>query len=175
MSRNGLVWNVGQATIGTAVRTLAPLRVYGAERVPEDGGVVLVFNHFSWLDPPAFGAASPRQLYFLAKAELHDVPVMGPLIKAFGTYSVRRGESDREAVREMRRCVHEGNALGHVRRRYATTVGRPRRREARRGDGRAQRAGTGCLRSDPRQPALAARQLPPRLGRLGPAASHSRG
>jgi len=112
LSRNGPVWTVGQATIGTAVRTLAPLRVYGAERVPEEGGVVLVFNHFSWLDPPAFGAASPRQLYFLAKAELHEVPVIGPLIKAFGTYAVRRGESDREAVREMRRCVHEGNALG---------------------------------------------------------------
>jgi 1-acyl-sn-glycerol-3-phosphate acyltransferase len=112
MSQNGVVWNVGQATIGTAVRTLAPLRVYGANRVPQDGGVVLVFNHFSWLDPPAFGAASPRQLYFLAKSELHDVPVIGPLIKAFGTYSVRRGQSDREAVREMRRCVHDGNALG---------------------------------------------------------------
>ena len=112
MSRNRPIWTLGQATIGTAVRALAPLRVYGAERVPEDGGVVLVFNHFSWLDPPAFGAASPRQLYFLAKAELHQVPVVGPLIKAFGTYSVRRGQSDREAVREMRRCVQEGNALG---------------------------------------------------------------
>jgi 1-acyl-sn-glycerol-3-phosphate acyltransferase len=112
MSGNGLVWTVGQATIGNAVRSLAPLRVYGAERVPAEGGVVLAFNHFSWLDPPAFGAASPRQLFFLAKAQLHDVAVVGPLIKAFGTYSVRRGESDREAVREMRRCVHEGNALG---------------------------------------------------------------
>lgn len=112
MTRDDLVWAAGLATIGSAVRALAPLRVYGAERVPQDGGVVLVFNHFSWLDPPAFGVASPRQLFFLAKAELHDVPVLGPLVKAFGTYSVRRGESDREAVREMRRCVHEGNALG---------------------------------------------------------------
>ena len=112
MSRNGAVWTVGQATIGTAVRILAPLRVYGADRVPEDGGVVLVFNHFSWLDPPAFGVASPRQLYYLAKAELHEVPVIGPLVKAFGTYSVRRGESDRDAVREMRRCVRDGNMLG---------------------------------------------------------------
>ncbi len=112
MSANPLVWTLGQATIGNAARTLAPLRVYGAERVPMEGGVVLVFNHFSWLDPPAFGAASPRQLFFLAKAELHDVPVLGPLVRAFGTYAVRRGESDREAVRQMRRCVQDGNALG---------------------------------------------------------------
>jgi 1-acyl-sn-glycerol-3-phosphate acyltransferase len=38
--------------------------------VPEEG-VVLVFNHYSWLDPRP-RAASPRQLYFLAKAELHE-------------------------------------------------------------------------------------------------------
>jgi len=112
VSANSLVWTAGQATIGSLVRTLAPLRVYGEDRVPMQGGVVLVFNHFHWLDPPAFGVASPRQLFFLAKAELHDVPVMGPLIRAFGTYAVRRGESDREAVRQMRRCVQDGNALG---------------------------------------------------------------
>jgi 1-acyl-sn-glycerol-3-phosphate acyltransferase len=112
MKKDELIWAAGQATIGTAVRSLTPLRVYGAERIPQDGGVVLVFNHFSWLDPPAFGAASSRQFFFLAKAELHDVPVLGPLVKGFGTYAVRRGESDREAVRQMRQCVQDGNALG---------------------------------------------------------------
>ena len=112
MNRTDLVWAVGRVTLGTATRSLAPLRVYGADRVPRDGGAVLAFNHFSWLDPPVFGAASPRNFFFLAKAELHDVPAVGPLIRSFGTYAVRRGESDREAVRQMRRCVHDGNALG---------------------------------------------------------------
>jgi 1-acyl-sn-glycerol-3-phosphate acyltransferase len=107
-----LVWAAGRVTLGTAAKTIAPLRVYGAERVPADGGVVLALNHFSWLDPLVFGAASPRNLYFLAKAELHDIPVLGPFIRLFGTYAVRRGESDREAVRQMRRCVQDGNALG---------------------------------------------------------------
>ena len=112
MNGNELVWQAGQATIGSLVRTLAPMRVYGAERVPKQGGLVMAFNHFAWLDPPAFGAASPRNLFFLAKAELHEVPVVGRLLQVFGTYAVRRGESDREAVRQMRRCVDDGNALG---------------------------------------------------------------
>ncbi len=112
MNANEVVWQVGQVTIGSLVRTLAPMRVYGAERVPQEGGLVMAFNHFSWLDPPAFGAASPRNLFFLAKAELHEVPVVGRLLQVFGTYAVRRGESDREAVRQMRRCVDDGNALG---------------------------------------------------------------
>jgi 1-acyl-sn-glycerol-3-phosphate acyltransferase len=107
-----VVWAVGRVTFGAAVRALAPLRVYGSERVPPSGGVVLAVNHFSWLDPLAFGSASPRTVRFMAKMELHEVKLMGPLIRAFGTFAVRRGESDREAVRLMRRSVQEGDALG---------------------------------------------------------------
>ena len=106
------VWQVGRYTIGTAVRLLAPLRNYGAERVPRSGGVVLAFNHFHWIDPPVFGLLSPRTIYFVAKVEAHRVPGLGQLIRSFGTISVRRGESDREAVRRMREVVRDGHALG---------------------------------------------------------------
>jgi len=112
MKKTDVIWAVGRLTLGSAVRALAPLRIYGSERVPLSGGVVLAMNHFSWLDPPAFGSACPRTMRFMAKSELHDVKLIGPLIRAFGTFAVRRGESDREAVRLMRQCVREGDALG---------------------------------------------------------------
>jgi 1-acyl-sn-glycerol-3-phosphate acyltransferase len=112
MNGTDAFWAVGRLTIGSLVRLFAPLRVYGRERVPRDGGVVLAFNHFHWLDPPAFGAASPRTVYFMAKAEAHRIAGLGQLIRAFGTFSVRRGESDREAVRMMRTIVRDGHALG---------------------------------------------------------------
>jgi 1-acyl-sn-glycerol-3-phosphate acyltransferase len=112
MSRVDAVWVVGRLTIGTAVRVFAPLRSYGRDRVPHFGGVVLALNHFSWLDPPAFGAACPRNIYYMAKIEAHVVPGLGELIRSFGTFSVRRGESDREAVRRMREVVRDGNVLG---------------------------------------------------------------
>jgi 1-acyl-sn-glycerol-3-phosphate acyltransferase len=107
-----LAWRIGRPTIGTLVRTFVPLRVYGEERVPREGGIVMAFNHFSWIDPPAFSTASPRTIYFMAKVEAHRVPGLGQLIRAFGTFSVRRGESDREAVRMMRHVVRDGKALG---------------------------------------------------------------
>jgi 1-acyl-sn-glycerol-3-phosphate acyltransferase len=106
------VWAVGRATIGAAVRASTPLRNYGRERVPRRGGVVLALNHFSWLDPAAFGALSPRTIYYMAKIEAHRVPGLGQLIRSFGTFAVRRGESDREAVRLMRQIVRDGHALG---------------------------------------------------------------
>jgi 1-acyl-sn-glycerol-3-phosphate acyltransferase len=107
-----LAWRIGRPTIGNLVRAFVPLRVYGLERVPAEGGIVLAFNHFSWIDPPAFSTACPRTVYFMAKIEAHKVPGLGQLIRAFGAFSVRRGESDREAVRMMRQVVRDGKALG---------------------------------------------------------------
>jgi 1-acyl-sn-glycerol-3-phosphate acyltransferase len=112
MNRIDLIWTIGRPTLGAVLRALAPLRVYGSERVPATGGVVLALNHFSWLDPPAFGAACPRNVRYMAKIELHRVKLIGPFIRSFGAFSVRRGESDREAVRLMRQCVQDGDALG---------------------------------------------------------------
>jgi 1-acyl-sn-glycerol-3-phosphate acyltransferase len=112
MNRTDLVWSIGRPTIGGAVRLLARLRFYGRERVPMQGGLVIACNHFSWIDPPALGAASPRTLYFMAKVEAHRVPGLGQLMRSFGAFPVRRGESDREAVRTMREVVSRGHALG---------------------------------------------------------------
>jgi 1-acyl-sn-glycerol-3-phosphate acyltransferase len=112
MNRADVVWGVGRFTLQPLVKLFVPLRVYGVERVPRQGGVVLAFNHFSWIDPPAFGAACPRTIHYMAKVEAHRVPGLGQMIRSFGAFSVRRGESDREAVRIMRQVVQDGNALG---------------------------------------------------------------
>ena len=112
MSGVDAVWTVGRYTIGSLVRLLVPLRNYGAERVPRTGGVVLAFNHFPWIGPPVVGPLSPRPMRFVAKVEAHRIPALGQLIRSFGTISVRRGESDREAVRLMREAVRDGHALG---------------------------------------------------------------
>jgi len=112
VNRTDAAWVVGRLTIGTAVKILSRLRVYGAERMPMAGGLVIAANHFSWVDPPALGAASPRTLYFMAKVEAHRVPGFGEIVRSLGAFPVRRGESDREAVRTMRQIVRDGHALG---------------------------------------------------------------
>jgi 1-acyl-sn-glycerol-3-phosphate acyltransferase len=112
MNRTQAASLVGRPMFGALVRTFAPLRAYGRERIPMNGPVVLCFNHFSWLDPWALGAVVPRTIYYVAKQEAHDNPFIGPLIRLFGTVAVRRGESDREAIRIMRDVVRRGDALG---------------------------------------------------------------
>ncbi len=112
MSRVDTAWAIGKPIMGGPTALMTRLRIYGRERIPRTGGLVIAYNHFSWIDIPAFGWSSPRPVYFLAKAEAHAVPVAGAYLRLFGSFGVRRGESDREAVRRMRDVVHAGNALG---------------------------------------------------------------
>ena len=87
MNNVDAVWAVGRVTIGSLTKLSTPLRNYGAERIPLEGGVVLAMNHFSWLDPPAFGTCCPRTIHFLAKSEIHSHFGLGQLIRAFGARS----------------------------------------------------------------------------------------
>ena len=112
MNRGQTAWLIGRPIFSALIRTFAPLRTYGNERVPRHGPLVLCCNHFSWLDPWALGVGVPRTVYYVAKQEAHDTPVMGWFIRLFGTAAIRRGESDREAVRVMREIVRRGETLG---------------------------------------------------------------
>ncbi len=113
MSAIGLVyWTVGKGLFAGATRLLVQVKDYGRERVPRVGGAVLAVNHAAWVDIPVIGTVCPRRIVFLAKAEAHETPVLGNVIRAFGTLAVRRGESDREAVRLARDAVRRNEMLG---------------------------------------------------------------
>ena len=101
-------WWVGRRIAPRVAVTLAPAAGYGVDRVPLDGGGVVAANHFSGIDHPLIGSFSPRPLYFLAKAELFEIPVLGRVLSWLGVFAVRRGEGDREAVRKARQLVRDG-------------------------------------------------------------------
>ncbi len=87
-------------------------RTIGNNNVPNRGPIVVVANHGSHLDPPLLGHALGRPVAFMAKEELFRVPLIGSIIRACGAYPVRRGSSDREAIRMATSRLAEGWAIG---------------------------------------------------------------
>lgn len=85
---------------------------YGLDRVPAEGGGVIAANHLSAIDPPLLGAFSPRSVYFMAKAELFAIPVVGEAFMWAGGFPIRRGEGDRESLRQAREIVRDGHMVG---------------------------------------------------------------
>jgi 1-acyl-sn-glycerol-3-phosphate acyltransferase len=98
--------------MGPLARFATRGRDYGRARVPRSGGAVLAINHLHWVDVPLVGAFSPRPIDYVAKVEAHRIPGLGQFIRLHGTLSVRRGESDRDAVRLMRAAAANGRLLG---------------------------------------------------------------
>jgi 1-acyl-sn-glycerol-3-phosphate acyltransferase len=93
------------------MRLLFRVEGRGTEHVPAEGPVLIVANHSSVLDPPLVGGMCPRQLTFLAKAELFRIPGFGGLIHRLGARPLRREGADPSALRTARRVLAEGKAL----------------------------------------------------------------
>jgi len=87
-------------------------RVEGRENIPRSGGVIVAANHVSNFDPPLAATFLPRHVYFMAKEELFQVPVFGFVIRALHAFPVRRGASDRAAIRTALEILKSGHCLG---------------------------------------------------------------
>jgi 1-acyl-sn-glycerol-3-phosphate acyltransferase len=104
------VWPIARRVAQPVTLWLAPAAAYGVDRLPM-GGAVLAANHFSGIDHPLIGSFCPRVVYFLAKAELFKVPVLGPVLEWMGVIPIRRGEGDRDALRRARQIVRDGGLV----------------------------------------------------------------
>lgn len=90
---------------------LGPWRVVGRYRTPRKGGLVILANHVSDADPIAVQLACPRLVHFMAKSELFEMRVIGPFMRWFKAFPVRRGEPDRGALRHAIALAKAGEAV----------------------------------------------------------------
>lgn len=88
------------------------IKTIGLENFPREGGVLLCCNHISNIDPPVVGITAPRPIHFMAKSELFSVPFLKRLLPKLNAFPVKRGMSDREALRKGLSVLKEGHVLG---------------------------------------------------------------
>jgi 1-acyl-sn-glycerol-3-phosphate acyltransferase len=106
-----IVYQIGRVICRVTCDRWFDLKVYGARHVPRSGGVLIVSNHQSYLDPVVLAVKLQRPLSFLAKSELFEHPSFSWLIRSLNAYPVRQGEGDVGAVKETIGRLKEGHAL----------------------------------------------------------------
>jgi 1-acyl-sn-glycerol-3-phosphate acyltransferase len=110
--RQGAVWYVAiQWLVAGALRAMAAIEVAGMERCPRAGGVLLASNHVSTVDVPLIGAWCPRPVVFFGKSEVRQWPVINLIARLFGVIFVRRGQADRQAIREALASLAAGEVI----------------------------------------------------------------
>jgi len=100
-------------TAGRLLSALCRMKVEGRENIPSKGGVLIVSNHRSYLDPPLIAfAVKSRVVFFMAKAELFSHPILAPLIKHWGNaFPVDRGKIDTRALKTALKLIQFGKAV----------------------------------------------------------------
>ncbi len=105
-------YTIAKTVVKTILTPAYRIQVSGLEHFPKEGGVLLCANHIDNLDPPVVGITSERPVRFMAKEELFKTKWMGKLMKGLNVFPVKRGMSDREAIRTGLKILKEGQVLG---------------------------------------------------------------
>jgi 1-acyl-sn-glycerol-3-phosphate acyltransferase len=110
-NRPSLLYRSCQVICRLVTTLLFDLKVSGKENIPKTGGVLLLSNHQSYLDPVLIGVQLRRPLSYLGKSELFKNPMVSWLFRHLNAIPLQLGAGDIHALRETIKLLKEGHIL----------------------------------------------------------------
>jgi 1-acyl-sn-glycerol-3-phosphate acyltransferase len=100
--------------VGIYARLICRLRVVGREYIPKQGPFLVITNHLSSADPPLVVNIMPVNLGMTGMAAMKHRRdfFIGWMMDRAGAIWVRRGEADREALRQALDALASGRPVG---------------------------------------------------------------
>ena len=99
--------------IGIAFPVLAQFEIEGKEHVPEGGPLLVVGNHFGFLDPVAMIHATPWPLDFIGDVDRPNAPwITRSIPYLWGYVTVRRGRGSVHGLRDAESILAQKGVLG---------------------------------------------------------------
>src|SRR3954466_5796629 len=83
----------------------------GREHIPQEGPIIFVANHRSFLDPFIVGLCCRRPVYYVAKQELFKHRLFGWYISSLGAFPVRRGAADGDMIETAKAILERGDPV----------------------------------------------------------------
>jgi 1-acyl-sn-glycerol-3-phosphate acyltransferase len=88
------------------------LKINGRENIPNHGPLLIVTNHLGDADVFIGLGVPPVPVEIVAKIELHDIPLLGALMSAYGVIWIHRGQADRRSIRVIFEALADGRVVG---------------------------------------------------------------
>jgi 1-acyl-sn-glycerol-3-phosphate acyltransferase len=96
------------------IHTIYRVRVTGIDNIPEDGPVILVANHVSFVDPLIIGGMIRRPVNFVMYHRIYRIPLLHFIFKTGKAIPIASRREDPEILEKAYRRMHEVLALGDV-------------------------------------------------------------
>jgi 1-acyl-sn-glycerol-3-phosphate acyltransferase len=104
-------WLLAKTLVRAAAAPTWQVRPRGGGNVPRSGGVLLAANHQSYLDPLLVAACLEREMHFMARRSLFQVPAFGRLIAACNAFPIDRDTGDVKGVKTAIERLRAGGVL----------------------------------------------------------------
>lgn len=111
MKENRVLYRILKVICGTILKVLYRPKVYGAENIPETGGVVFASNHRHAFDPVVVMTFTSRFVHYLAKESIFR-GLHGKMLESIGIIKVDRSKRNSLAVMSAEKVLSSGGTIG---------------------------------------------------------------
>ncbi len=96
-----------------AFALLTDLEINGLENLPEKGPLIMVGNHFSFIDPVCFVRVAPWEIEFIGGAHMPHSPLATHLIPLlWGYHPLYRGTGAKDSLKAAEEILKQAGILG---------------------------------------------------------------
>jgi 1-acyl-sn-glycerol-3-phosphate acyltransferase len=92
-------------------RSFFDYRVIYSDRIIQNGGCIIAMNHQSYLDPPLAAISAKREIHFLARKTLLDLPIIGGILPHLNVVPVDQSRADMSALKSLIKLVLDGHSV----------------------------------------------------------------
>ena len=113
LERKKWICDVTKILIRITFSPFYTLEISGTQHLPAKQAFVLLPKHQCWQDIPLIAVATPRPLYYVAKHELFNNPLISRTLKSQGGIPLNRQNplKSRDAIRAMIRCLKQSEGV----------------------------------------------------------------
>lgn len=87
------------------------VKVQCMRNIPEEGGVLMLGNHVSWMDWAILQIASPRPIRFVMAKSIFDRWYLNKLLRFFGCIPIQAGASSQTSLEQIAELLNRGEVV----------------------------------------------------------------